>query len=92
MKRIIEKLILGCYLNDMSKIHDCDSVAEMVNDTEIVGNEDVCESPLLLQFLHQVEYLGLYRHIKSRYRFITYDEFRPECQRTCNTDSLSLPS
>ena len=60
MKRIIAKLILGCYLNNLSAIHDRDSVTEMMNNTEIMGDENVCKSPLLLQLLHQIEYLSLY--------------------------------
>ena len=56
-----------------SQIHDGDAVADIFHHAQVMGYENICKVKMLLQLLKQVNDLGLYGHVKSRYRFIADD-------------------
>ena len=53
-------------------------------------NKKVCQPHLRLQILHQIQHLGLNRHVKRRNRFVTDDELWVQGQGSGN--SYALPA
>ena len=76
MCRTIENIIRCTTLADTSTVHDKNLITHTCNDTEIMGYHDNRHSQLLLQFLHQFQYLRLNRHIKCRCRLICNQDIR----------------
>ena len=52
---------------------------------QVMGDEHIGQSHLLLQVLHQVQNLSLDGHIQSRYRFVAHDELGVHGQSTGDT-------
>ena len=90
--RILEQSLFVCLLNNLPQVHYDDPVAYMLHNAQIVGNKKVCDILDHLKLLEQVYDLGLHRHVKSRYRFITYHKLRVHCQCSGNSDTLPLSS
>jgi hypothetical protein len=65
-------------------------VADVFDDGQIVGNEQVGQPVLLLEVLEQVDDLGLHRNIQSADRFIANDQLRLDRQRPRDADPLPL--
>lgn len=55
MRRVGEQLLRRCLLDQLSKIHDRDVVREMVYYGQVMGDEHVGQTHLVLQLLHQVQ-------------------------------------
>ena len=53
------KLIAVCQLHKPAKVKDSDAVADMADDREVMGNEQVCDAFILLKLLQHVDDLGL---------------------------------
>ena len=64
----------------------------MGNNPEIVGNHQVSELSLLLQFCQQIEDLRLHRHIQRRRRLIQQQYLRLKNQRSGYRHALPLPA
>ena len=79
-------------LDDLSLVHHRDPVRDVTHDRQVVGDEDVRQSELLLQVLHQVHDLCLNRDVERADRFIGNEDFRVGGQRTGDADALSLPA
>jgi hypothetical protein len=60
-----EELVGRRELDYSSKVHDCDAIADMLNDVQIMGNEEIRQAVISLQFLEKVKDLRLHRHIQS---------------------------
>ena len=58
----------------------------------MVGDEHVCQLPFLLKILHQIQDLGLNRHIQCRNRLIAHNKLRLEHECTANANTLSAAS
>ena len=74
MGRMLEKLFTRAEFHDFTQIHYHDIGGNVLVHRQIVGNEQISQGSLLLEILHQIQDLGLYRYIQSRYRLIAYDE------------------
>lgn len=57
-----------------SEVHDENVVADVVDDIEVMGNEQVRCVGLLLQFSKQIQYRGLDGYVERRGRLVAYDE------------------
>jgi hypothetical protein len=57
-----------------------------------VGDEDVGEVELVLDFVEEVEHLGLDADVEGRHRFIEHDDLGSERERAGDTNSLALSS
>ena len=68
-------------LDDLSEVHHCDSVANVVDDVECVSDEDECETVLLLDLLEQIQDLGLNGHVQCAGWLVEENELR--VQREC---------
>ena len=77
-------------LDDAAKIHYGDLIADMTDDRQIVGDEDVGEAELPLQFLQEIDDLRLDREVERGDRLITDDQFGIDRQRSANGDTLRL--
>ena len=62
----------------------------MVYHRKVVADEHVGNAELLLQILHQVQYLGLYRYIQRTHGLIGHDQARPGDKCTRNGNALAL--
>ena len=62
----------------------------MAHHGEVVGDEHVGHSELLLQILQKVHDLGLHRHVQRRDRLVAHDQPGPRGQRPRNADALAL--
>ncbi len=63
-------LIYSSRLDDLSAIHDKHAVAHAGNNAEVVGDEDNAGAHRLLDALHQLQDLGLDRHIQGSCRLV----------------------
>ena len=77
-------------LGDAPEIHDRDPVADVLDDTHVVSDEDVRQPELALELLQQVQDLGLDRHVQGRHGLVTDDEVGLEDQRPGDADALAL--
>ena len=67
-------------LNHSPQIHHTHSVAHMTNNGQVVADEQIGEALLVLQILHDIQYLRLNTHIQSAGWFVTDQKFRLCCQ------------
>jgi len=67
-------------------------VADVFDDGEVVGNEQVGQAELFLEILEQVDDLGLDRDIEGAHGLIADDEFRLHGQGAGDADALALPT
>lgn len=72
--RFGEQRLAGRNLYDPPQIHDCDAVADMLDDAEIMRDKHEGDAQLLLQIHEQVQDLRLYGNIKRRDRLVEDDE------------------
>ena len=77
-------------LDDAADIHDGDAVADMFDDAEVVGYEQVGKAEALLQLQQQVQDLRLYRYIERGNRLVGHDQTGVEGEGTGDADALAL--
>jgi len=77
---------------DLSGLHDSHLIAEIADDVQVVGDEQICEPFLLLQVLEQVQNLGLDGNIKGAGGFVQDQETGRGGQGACDADALALSS
>ena len=66
--RICVDSLGGVELHDTSQIHDHDPVADVFDDAEVMGDENISQVKLLLQAAEEVDDLCLDRNVQSGYR------------------------
>ena len=71
----------GPPLHDPSRVHDADVIGNLRHQAEIVGNEYDRHVELLLQFLHEIDDLGLDRDVEGRRRLVGDQQRRIARQR-----------
>ena len=87
---MIEYLAFIRKLHYFPNVHDCDPIALVAHNSEIMRNKKVGEVRFFLQFFHKIENLCLYGNIQSRDRFIRDYETRVQSLRPGNGYTLSL--
>ena len=70
MLRVLVDVFCLTHFHDLPFVHNGDSIGNMPDDGQIVRDEDIRKSELLLQVLHQVYDLRLNRYIQRGYRLI----------------------
>jgi hypothetical protein len=60
------------------------------HDGQVVRDEEVGQRELVLQFVEQVDDLGLDRDVEGRYRLVRDDEVRVEREDARDADALPL--
>ena len=66
----------GAELHQAPEVEDGDPIGHVPHDAEIVGDEEVGDLLLCLEFDEQVEDRSLHRHIQRRRRLVANDELR----------------
>ena len=90
MTRTIVEVFSRGDLHCRAQIHDENTMADMTDDGEIVGDENQREPEVLLQIHEQVDDLRLNGHVECTDGLVADDEFRFEHQRPGDTDALAL--
>ena len=89
--RFREDLLLRSIFDNFAEIHHGDKVRDIFDDSEVVGDEEICKVPLDLYFFEEVQDLRLYRDIKGARGFVEDNEVGGEDKCAGNRDSLALP-
>lgn len=85
---MVKQLIGRRFFKELSKIHDRNIVRKVVYYRKVVRDEEIRESKLILQILHQIEDLRLNGDVKRGDRLVANNEVRIHCQCTRNTNAL----
>ena len=62
--------------DDLALVQDQYLIAEIPDNAEVVGNEQVSQSHLHLQVFEQAEHLRLHRYVECRNGFVADDQIR----------------
>src|SRR5207237_783880 len=92
VERVDVELLGQCQLDHLAQVHHGDAVADVADDGEVVGDEEVGEVELLLQLLEQVQDLGLDGDVQCADGFVGDDQRRLERQRPGEPGPLPLPA
>ena len=90
MGRVFVDLVLGSQLSHLAEIHDPDPVRDVPDDGQVVSDEDVGQSEFVLQLLHQVDHLGLHRHVEGGDGLVTDENLGVERNASGDADALAL--
>ena len=90
MERAIVQIDGGRRFDEAAQVHNGYPVADVADDREVVGDEQVGQLELVLEAFEQVDDLGLDRDVQGADRFVGDDQIRVECQRPGNADPLAL--
>src|SRR5699024_11042335 len=74
--------------NDFTTVHDCNVVACLCNDTEVVCDHDHTHADFFLQIFDEFKYLCLDGDIECSRRLIGDEQFRLAGQRHGDHDTL----
>ena len=86
------QLISISQFNNPPQIHNRDTVSDIFNNTQIMGNKNIGNTALFFQIHQQIQYLCLDRNIQCRNCLIRNNQLRIKTERPCNTDALPLPA
>src|SRR6266851_1818227 len=78
------------HLDDLSEIHHRDAVADVLDQSQIVRDEQIRQLQLLLQIHQQVHDLRLHRDVERRDRLVEHEERRVQRERAGEPDALPL--
>ncbi len=92
MARVGIELLHLRHLDELPEVHHADTVADVLHDGQVVGDEQVCQTELPPQVEQQVQDLRLDRHVERRHRLVADDEIRGQRERACDSDALALPT
>ena len=90
MHRRLKDLLHRSGLDDLAHIHHRHSVANMANDTQVMGDEQIGQMQLFLELAEQVEDLGLNGHVERRHRLVGDDQVGGHGQSPGNGNALPL--
>lgn len=76
VQRVAVQLLAGGNLHNFAEVHDDDTVADMLDHRQVMGNEQVGNAQLRLQVLQQVDDLRLNRNVQCRDRLVAEDDVR----------------
>ena len=90
--RAVEQLQDRRFLDLEPGIHHEDAPAELGHHAEIVGDQDHGRAGALLQLPHQLQDLGLDRHVEGRGRLVGDEQLRPAGERHGDHHALAHPA
>ena len=77
-------------LDDPAEVHHRDPVADVADDGQVVGDEEVGQPELALEPLEQVDDLRLDRDVERADGLVGHDQVRVEGERPRHADALPL--
>src|SRR5699024_2473339 len=90
--RIVEDLLGEAQLHLAALAHHADRVADLPDDGEVVGDEQVCQAQFLLQLVEQLQNAGLHGDVQRGYGLVENQQFRFQDQRAGDGHALALPA
>ena len=90
VKRLAVEGVAWGEFDDLTEVHDGDAVAHGANDGEVVGDEEVGEAEAILEFLEEVDDLGLDRDVEGGEGLVGDDEPGLDGEGTGDADALPL--
>src|SRR5260221_2014574 len=82
--------VAGSGFGDPAEVHDGDGVADVADDFEVVGDEQVGQAEVGLEVGEEVEYLGLDGDVEGGDWFVADDELGAQGQGAGDADALAL--
>ena len=77
-------------LDHLAQIHNGNAIRNVLHDGEVVSNEEISSTELILKLLQQVQNLGLNGNVKCRDRLVADDQLGLQSERAGNADTLTL--
>ena len=90
MDGILVQLIALRQLHQSAQIHDADAVGNVAHHGQVVGDEQIGQTQLLLHVLQHIDHLGLDGHVQGGDGLVAHDELRPHRQCPGNAHTLLL--
>jgi hypothetical protein len=90
--RVRVEVLRGRDLDDLAEVHHGDARADVLDDRQVVGDEQVREVELLLEVLEEVDHLRLDRHVQRGDGLVADDELGADGEGPCDADALPLPA
>ncbi len=90
MGRVCGDEFRGAFFDEFTVFENGNLIADVFNDGEIVGNEEVGEVKFFLEVHQKVDDLGLDRDIECTDRFVADDKLRFDGEGAGNADTLAL--
>ena len=90
MQRVLEELLGRRMFHDLAPVHHRDTVTEVADDVQVMGDEQVAQPQLVLQILQEIDDLGLDGDVQGRDRLVADDERRIDTQGPGDPDALAL--
>ena len=66
------------YFNQLTQVHHANPVRNMLDDTQIMGDEKIGQAKLMLKVFEQIQNLGLDGDVQRRNWLVAYDQLRAE--------------
>jgi hypothetical protein len=63
--RLIIEFFFGTDFHETTEIHDRDTICDVLDNAQVMGDKDIGKSELGPKLLEEVEYLGLNGHIQG---------------------------
>ncbi len=92
MRGPLVDLVRVALLDDLAEVHHRNPVADVSNDREIVGDEQVRDSQVVLQLGQKVDHLRLGGDVEGAHRLVAHQQPGFEGQRPCDCNALALPA
>ena len=77
-------------LDDHAEVHDGDPIRDVADDAEVVRDEHVRETELVLEVVEQIDHLRLDRDVERGDGLVRDDQLRIERERARHADALAL--
>src|SRR5579862_2847169 len=77
-------------LHELAEVHDCNAVADVADNGEIVSDVHIRKTERVLKLLQEICDLRLDAHVECADRLICDDQRRLESERPSDPDPLSL--
>ena len=90
MLAVAEKLIRLGHLDHAAEVHHAYAVGDEADHGQVVRNEEIGQSQILLEIREDVEHLCLNRHVKRGDRLIAHQQLRVERNAACDAHALAL--
>ena len=85
-----DQLVAVGQLHHLAQIHHADAVGDVLHNAQVMGDEQVGQTHLLLQILEHIDDLSLNGNVQCGNRLVTNDELGVHSQCTGNAHALTL--